>query len=77
LEALGGLGKKARVSVEGKLLKTGEKVRISGHPETTLLERGGFRTLRVRTEDGKLVNVGSLGATFEEVEAERIVVTVA
>ena len=76
LEALRGLGKKARVSVEGKLLKTGEKVRISGHPETTLLERGGFRTLRVRTEDGKLVNVGSLGATLEDIEAEKITVTV-
>jgi len=76
LEALGGLGKKARVSVEGKLVKTGGKVRISGHPETTLLERGGFRTLRVRTKDGKLVNVGSLGATLEDIEAEKITVTV-
>ena len=75
LEALQGQGKKARVSVRGKLLKTGEKVRVNGRPETTLLERGGFRSLRVRTEDGKLVNVGSLGATLEDIEAEKITVT--
>ena len=76
LEALRNQGKKARVSVTGKLLKTGKKVRINGRPETTLLERGGFRSLRVRTEDGKLVNVGGLGATLEDIEAEKIVVTV-
>jgi sugar-specific transcriptional regulator TrmB len=76
LEALRNQGKKASVSVAGKLLKTGEKVKISGRPETMVLERGGFRTMRLRTEDGKLVSIGSLGATLEDVEAEKITVTV-
>jgi sugar-specific transcriptional regulator TrmB len=75
LEALRELGKKARVSMRGKLLKTGKTVRISGRAETTVLERGGFRTMRVRTSDGKLINVGSLGATLEDIEAEKIVIT--
>jgi len=75
LEALRKLGKKAKISVRGKLLKTGELVKISGSAETTLLERGGFRTVHVRTKDGKLMKVGSLGATLEDVEAEKIVVT--
>lgn len=75
LEALLNLGKKAKISVRGKLLKTGETVEISGRAETTLLERGGFRTMRVRTKDGKLVNIGSLGATLEDIEAEKIIIT--
>ncbi len=75
LEALRKLGKKAKISVRGKLLKTGGPVQISGPVETTLLERGGFRTVRVRTKDGELMKVGSLGATLEDVEAEKIVIT--
>jgi len=54
ITALQNLGKKAKVSVSGKLLKTGEIVNIKGRAETTLLERGGFRTMHVKTGDGKL-----------------------
>lgn len=74
VKALQDLGKKAKVSVRGKLLKTGEIVNIKGHAETTLLERGGFRTMRVKTSDGKLTSIGGLGATLEDVEAEKILI---
>lgn len=72
VKALQDLGKKAKVSVRGKLLKTGEIVNIKGHAETTLLERGGFRTMHVKTSDGKLTSIGGLGATLEDVEVEKI-----
>ena len=77
LSVLQGLGKKAKVTVTGKRLRTGEPVRVSGYPEATVVERGGFRSMQLRTDRGELVNVGSLGAMLEDVEAEKIVITMA
>ncbi|MDH5686112.1 MAG: hypothetical protein OEY73_06280 [Hadesarchaea archaeon] len=74
INVLQNLGKKAKISVWGKLLKTGEIVNIKGHVETTSLEKGVFRTMHVKTSDGKLTSIGGLGATLEDVEAEKILI---
>lgn len=66
-------GHKVKITVEGRLVKTGEPVTITGTPisykENSIK---GITSLILKMENGNEITVGGLGAHLEDVEAIKI-----
>ena len=77
IKALQERGYNVEVTIEGKLIKTGEPISISGIPvfyrENSIK---GIMSLALKMKDGKEITIGGLGAYLEDVEAIRINVKV-
>jgi sugar-specific transcriptional regulator TrmB len=62
-------GKKPKVFVQGKLVKSGEKIKLRGLAVDTKISEGKVLSFILETKDGTKFTIGGRGAKIEDIEA--------